>query len=132
MSEASREQPLIMLALSKSGATIFRNNVGMGWTGKSIRQKDGSILILNPRPLHAGLTTGSSDLIGWKTITITHEMVGKQFAQFVAVEVKTSTGKPSKEQLHFIEAVKKAGGRAGIARTPDEAIIIIQESSPPA
>jgi hypothetical protein len=132
MSEASREQPLIMMALSKAGATIFRNNVGMGWTGKSIRQKDGSILILNPRPLHAGLTTGSSDLIGWKTITITPDMVGKRFAQFVAVEVKTSNGKPSKEQLHFIEVVQKAGGRAGIARTPDEAIIIIQELSPPA
>jgi hypothetical protein len=108
-----------MLAASKAGAKIFRNNTGQGWVGQSKRLSDGSVLILNPRPLYAGLCIGSSDLIGWTSRVITPDMLGERVAIFTAVEVKSGT-RPSAEQLKFIEAVRIAGGIAGIARTPQE------------
>lgn len=112
-------QKQIHLAASRAGARLFRNNVGTGWIGQVKRTSDGSIILLNPRPLHAGLCVGSSDLIGWKTVTITPDMVGKKIAQFTAVEVKHNT-RPTKEQLNFINVVNTFGGNAGIAHTPQE------------
>lgn len=58
----------------------------------------------------------SSDLLGWKTITITPDMVGTQIAQFVAVEVKKPGWKllPSDSRGHaqanFGNKVIAAGG----------------------
>lgn len=127
MSESNQEQPLIALALSKAGATVFRNNTGMGWTGESFVNRQGDRVIKNARPLHAGLTKGSSDLIGWKSVLVTPDMVGKTIAVFLAVEVKTGSGRATKEQLNFIDQVRKAGGIAGIARTPEEAVLLLQK-----
>jgi ribosomal protein S19 len=112
-------QKQILLAASKANARLFRNNVGTGWIGQVKRTSDGSIILLNPRPLHAGLCVGSSDLIGWKPVTITPDMVGKKIAQFTAVEVKLNA-RPTKEQLNFINVVNNSGGNAGIAHTPQE------------
>lgn len=126
---------LIMLAVSQLGSTVsFRNNVGMGWTGKSkriassitVKLNPGDVIIQNARPLHSGLCEGSSDLIGWTTREITPDMVGKKVAVFTAVEIKTLTGRASPEQLNFIERVRQAGGIAGIARSPKEAQNLIQ------
>jgi len=45
---------------------------------------------------------------------------------FIAwIEVKDYKGKPSKEQLNFIETMKSMGHRAGIAKTVDEALEIV-------
>lgn len=117
---------LIMLAVSKLSTTVFRNNTGMGWQGKVIRTTTNDILIKEPRPLHAGLCTGSSDLIGWTTREITPDMVGKKVAIFTAIEVKTGIGRTSKEQLAFMQAVRTCGGISGIARTPEEAQNLIE------
>lgn len=63
------------------------------------------------RKIRAGLEAdGASDLIGWRTIEITPDMVGQKIAQFVAVEVKTSDGKASADQLKFLRNVNAAGG----------------------
>jgi hypothetical protein len=85
-------------------------------------------MLKDPRPLHAGLCQGSSDLIGYTTIKITPEMVGKDLAIFTALEVKTTTGRATPKQVNFIEQVRKSGGIAGIVRTPEEAVNIIQNS----
>lgn len=106
----------LMLALS-GRATIFRNNVGIGWTGRIVRNRDGSITIHEPRPLHAGLCEGSSDLIGWTTRTVTADMVGQKIAIFTAIEVKTGTGRPSAAQKHFLKCLENAGGIAVVARS---------------
>lgn len=103
-----------------SNVRMFRNNVGLGWTGKSYRSKLGGIIIENPRPLHAGLCTGSSDLIGWTTIKITFDMIGTEIAVFTAIEVKTEKGKIKKEQINFIDQVKKSGGYASVIRSVDD------------
>lgn len=117
-------QKSIMLAVSKY-SRMFRNNVGTGWVGQVSATKDGGKYIKDARPLKAGLCTGSSDLIGWTTKTITPEMVGKKVAIFTAIEVKTSKGKPTDEQKNFIQQVRNNGGIAGIARSESEAVEIV-------
>jgi hypothetical protein len=127
-----------MIALSKVGATTFRNNVGLGWTGKALKQTKermvkvypGDVLVKNARPLHAGLCKGSADLIGWMPVVITQEMVGSTVAVFLAPEIKTATGIAATHQKNFIAAVLRHGGRAGIARSPEEAVEIALQTPP--
>ena len=64
---------------------------------------------------------GGSDLIGYRRVRVTAEMVGQEIAQFAAVEVKTPRGRVRPEQQQFIDHVVSAGGIAGIARSVDEA-----------
>ena len=104
---------------------LFRNNVGTGWVGKTTHQGS-RVIIENPRPLQAGLCQGSSDLIGWTTVEVTPDMVGKKIAVFTAVEVKASTGKVSSEQINFIQRVREAGGIAGAVRSEADAISLLQ------
>ncbi len=101
----------IQVALSKDGHRVFRNNVAVGWVGQLVkRHQDGTAILKNARPLHAGLCVGSSDLIGWTSRGV-----------MLAIEVKTETGRATPEQLQFISAVRAAGGRAGIARSIQQA-----------
>jgi len=101
---------------------MFRNNVGTGWQGQVVSKELGAVVIQNARPLHAGLCVGSSDLIGWKTVTITPDMVGQQVAVFTAIEVKQPGKYPSPEQRQFLANVTKAGGISGTARSPEDAL----------
>ena len=64
---------------------------------------------------------GGSDLIGYRRVRVTAEMVGQEIAQFAAVEVKTPRGRVRPEQQQFIDHIVSAGGIAGIARSVDEA-----------
>src|SRR5690348_14183966 len=61
------------------GAKLWRNNVG------ALEDKHG-------RWVTFGLEVGSSDLIGYQTITVTPDMLGQQLAVFLAVEVKREVG----------------------------------------
>ena len=115
-----RIQNEIRLAISGK-ATLFRNNCGVSWIGDTSKLKDGSVLIRNPRIFHAGLCEGSSDLIGWRSLTITPEMVGQTVAIFSALEVKSKTGRATAGQKNFCQRVTEAGGFAGIVKSPDEA-----------
>ena len=102
-------------------ATMFRNNVAVSWVGDVTELKDGSVLIRNARRLHAGLCEGSSDLIGWRSLIITPEMVGERIAVFAALEVKSKTGRATAGQKNFCERVIEAGGLAGIVKSLDDA-----------
>ena len=125
-----KETPLmqrIRLAVGKLPTVrLFRNNVGMGWQGKAVHQGS-HVVIENPRPLHAGLCEGSSDLIGWTTVEVTPDMVGERVAVFTAIEVKTDKGRTSPEQRNFIQRVQEAGGIAGVARSENDAIEIVKQ-----
>jgi hypothetical protein len=105
----------ILLTISKRlpNVRLFRNNVGVGWAGKLVNISALNVTaIQNARPLRAGLCEGSSDLIGWTSIEITPEMLGRKVAVFTAVEVKKPGGKATAEQLNFLQRVKDAGGIA--------------------
>ena len=64
---------------------------------------------------------GGSDLIGYRRVRVTPEMVGQEIAQFAAVEVKSARGRVRPEQQQFIDHIVSAGGIAGIAKSVDEA-----------
>lgn len=105
---------LIQLELSKIGARLFRNNSG------ALQNKHGNWV-------HYGVASpGGSDLIGWAPVIITEDMIGQHVAVFFAVEIKSENGIASKEQKQFIKVVKEAGGIAGIARSPDEALSLLE------
>jgi len=102
-------QQSIILAHSKGPTRLLRNNCGQCQT------KDGRVIrygVGNP---------GGSDLIGFHTVTITPDMVGRQVAVFTALEVKTPTGRATEQQQRFLAMVEAHGGIAGIARSVADA-----------
>lgn len=110
---------------SRPDTRVFRNNVGRGWVGETVGRAGAVLTLRNPRPLHAGLVEGSGDLIGWRSVTITPDMVGRKVAVFASVEVKSPTGRASEAQVNWAARVKEAGGLAGIARSVEDAEIIL-------
>lgn len=126
-SELLRE---VQIEFSRRGDRLFRNNVGQAWAGKTQRYPESTTILLHPgdvvvrraRPLNAGLCVGSGDGIGWRSITITQNMVGRRVALFTTVEVKNTNTKVTKEQQAFVEAVRSSGGIGVIARSVEDAI----------
>jgi len=114
MSETATLQSIRLALGTLPGLRLFRNNVGM------LPDREG-------RPVRFGLHPGSSDLIGWRSITITPDMVGKQVAVFTALEVKAPGGthRVTAEQRHFLDTVEAAGGFAGVARSPEQALLAL-------
>lgn len=115
MNAETRLQQEIMLALSQAGCVVWRNNTGQAWLGKVIHQAGKQITLTDAHKMPFGLCVGSSDLVG-----ITPQ------GRFLAVEVKTPTGHVSKQQTAFIDGVRAAGGIAGIARSVQDAIDLIE------
>lgn len=96
----------VLVEMSKRGAFMMRNNRG------KFRTLDGL------RIVEAGLSVnGSSDLIGWHSVEVTADMIGKRVAIFTAVEVKTPTGAIRPEQQRFIDNLNAAGGKGIFARS---------------
>ena len=91
---------------------LWRNNTGAADAGGG-------------RLVHFGLCIGSSDLIGWKTIVITPDMVGRKVAVFTAIEIKTATGRLTERQAEFVDRVLDAGGVAGCVRSLKEALDLL-------
>lgn len=109
--------------------TLFRANVGQGWTGKVQRMHltpdTNTILLVNPRPFSTGLPVGFPDLFGFVPVTITPDMAGQEIAVFAAVEVKQKTGRVSAKQRDMMAFLQKHGARAGVARSVDDAARIL-------
>lgn len=105
-------------------ALIFRANVGQAWTGEPHRLPNGDMLLKKPRPFNTGLPPGFSDLFGFVRVTITPDMVGQVVAVFVGLEVKDKA-KATDKQNAFIKAVNDNGGRAGVARSAEDAVRIV-------
>lgn len=106
--------------MSREGYRLFRNNVGKGWTGKSIRIEHPMSIVLSPgdvvirsaRRIHYGLLKGSGDLIGYRTVIITPDMVGSKLAVFSTVEQKIKKRKRTPEQIQWHDVITDAGGFA--------------------
>jgi hypothetical protein len=111
MSEQQIQQE-IRIACSNGDTRLWRNNTG------TLKDQHG-------RPVQFGLCKGSADLIGYRTITITPDMVGQQVAVFTSIEVKTPTGRLRPEQRAWLETVHAAGGIAGVARSVEDALRIV-------
>ena len=99
-------QNRIMIDMSEKGYLVWRNQVGLFKT-------------LDGRTVNIGIK-GSSDLMAVKPTVITPEMVGQTLAVFVAVEVKTATGRQSEPQKKWQKAVEKLGVKYILARSEDD------------
>lgn len=107
----SEIQHAIRIALGRlPDVRVFRNNVGVADVrGAKIR---------------FGLCKGSSDLIGF----IRLEINGVKTARFMALEIKTATGKATEEQVLFMAMVRGFGGFACIVRSVEEALAAIERA----
>ena len=103
MTTESLIQNQIRVGLSKAGHTVFRANVG------KVRTADG-------RYFDTGLPKGFTDLFGFRSD-------GRIFF----IEVKNKTGKLRPEQKIFIENIRKRGALAGVARSVEDAMEIVNE-----
>jgi len=113
-----REQDLmltIMVALTEAGCTVWRNNTGKAYQGHIIKRAGTQVTIGDARLVSFGLCVGSADIIGISP-----------GGRFLAVEVKAPKGVTSFEQQRFIDHVNKTGGIAGVARSVDEAVSLVQ------
>ena len=98
----------IQLAYSHGDTRLLKVNAGESWAGRIIQRSARTITLQDYRHIQMG-AAGISDLIGW---------VGPHF---VAIEAKTGSGRPTREQKDFIDLVQRCGGRAGVARSVEDA-----------
>ena len=101
MTTESLIQNQIRVGLSKAGHAVFRVNVG------KVRTADG-------RYFDTGLPKGFSDLFGFRPD-----------GQIFFIEVKNEVGKLRPEQKIFIEEMRKRGALAGVARSVEDAMEIV-------
>lgn len=87
---------------------LWRNATGVG------EQWDGS----KASTLRYGLCIGSSDLIGILSPT----------GRFVALEVKTATGRVSDDQERFLALVRRMGGYGAVVRSVADALAAVEEA----
>lgn len=121
MSETAILRAVHLAAGGLPGVRLFRNQVGQGVAGQVVGRPGPGLLLVRGNPVTMGLCKGSADLIGWRSLTITPDMAGRSMAQFVALEVKTETGRLSTEQRQFLAVIEQAGGLAAVVRSADEA-----------
>ena len=114
MNPETKLQNLILVALSEAGCTVWRVETAGAWLGRQIHREGNTVTLTNARMFTTGLCKGGADIVGIAPC-----------GRFLAIEVKTKTGRPTNDQLRFIEAVKRAGGIAGIARSVDDALQLI-------
>ena len=100
------------------GVSVMRNNVGSYRSGSGHWVK-------------YGLGLGSPDLVGWKTLEITPELVGTRVAVFVGIEVKrpASTAGPrvaagvvTPRQRAWMSRLEAAGGIGAVVCSVLEAL----------
>jgi len=112
--ETTLQQQIRLAIGTNPDAKLFRNQVGS---------------LPDPRTgrlVTFGLARGSADLIGWRTVVVTPDMIGQRLAVFTSIEVKTPTGRIRPEQHAWIGAVHGAGGIAGVARSVPDALAILE------
>jgi len=106
MSEAQIQREILLGLGALPDVRLFRNSVGLARdpvTGAMVR---------------FGLAVGSSDLVG----------IVRPRGRWLAIEVKSEHGRPTREQLAFIEMVRRMGGVAGVARSLAEAQLLLEEA----
>lgn len=97
MSETKSVVSPALALLKAAGYLVFRNNIDQRGRVK------------------CGLGTGSADIIGLL-----------KSGRFFAIECKAQNGKPSEDQLTWGMAVMNHGGRFSFARSPEEALELVQ------
>jgi len=138
---------IIWAAAAAVGRTVlFRLNSGIAWVsgasgpGRMRRLRDGSVVLADARPVALGFSktdgkavSGPGDLIGWQSMVVTPDMVGKRVAVFCSIEGKRGDGKgrASAEQKKWRALLIRDGGIAVIADSSDKAVAALKNFKPP-
>ena len=98
----------IQIDLSPLGFRLFRNQRYKGKTDKGIW-------------IDCGVGgDGGSDLVGYRIVHITPDMVGRVFAQYVEIEAKTKNGEGTEKQKERVKRLLLDGAFAFIAKNADD------------
>jgi len=117
-------QARVRVIARQHGAMLYRNNTGVAReVNESGRTRMVRYGLCNDNP-ELNKKYKSADLIGWRTIIITPEMVGLPFALFTSRECKGegwrfSGTEREVAQLNWANLVNEAGGDACFVATPD-------------
>lgn len=122
MNERPIQQQILATLGIRSDVRLFRNVTAQGWGGKLVSHMNGTAVVANARPIHAGLFKGSADLIGWQSIIVTPDMVGRRLAVFTSIECKGEHGRPTPEQIVWQDNLLRAGGIAVVTNTVEGAV----------
>lgn len=96
MTEGALQDSIRLALADEPGLVLWRNNVGVATVGGGAR-------------VRYGLAVGSADLVGILN------------GRFVALEIKTPTGRASSEQKLWLALVRARGGFAAVVRSVDDA-----------
>lgn len=107
-------QRRIMVAVSKHAA-VFRAPAGMYWQGKIRNTPEYGRILTDLRAVKV-LCEGFPDLVGYR----------RSDGKAVFIEVKTENGRVKDTQQKFIDCASRCGALAGIARTDEDALKIIE------
>ena len=105
----------IRLAVSPH-AIMLRVNSGTFWQGTQVWDARRNQYILTDIRPAAGAPKGTSDLIG----------IRRDDGKFVAIECKTPRGRLREDQKLIIDAILKSNGIAGVARSAEDALKILE------
>ncbi len=137
MTESEIQNAILLRYGREPDCTLWRNNVGVAesspWTREHLERLAGmlstqrfaeaisllgALLRERPRFTRYGLAVGSADIVG---------IVGPR-GTFLALEVKTPTGRVSTEQRQWLAIVNRRGGVARVVRSVEEAGAAIDEA----
>lgn len=116
------------LALARSGALVWRNNVG------ACEDKSGRIIRygLCNESAQMNRALKSSDLIGITPVTITPDMVGQTVGIFTAIECKhsdwhlTPGDARGQAQERFLALVRSVGGIGAFVSDPAQVLGLVR------
>jgi hypothetical protein len=130
MTESEIQNAILLRYGREPDLTLWRQNTGVAqeqpWKREHLERLVGmlrvgrlaealsllvSLLREKPRFTRYGLAVGSADIVG---------IVGPR-GTFLALEVKTPTGRVSKEQQQWLDIVNRRGGVARVVRSVEEA-----------
>lgn len=132
MTPEGKASQAVRVRASTWGLKLFRNQSG------ALCDKDGRLIRFGlgneSKKLNQELKTG--DFVGWTSLVITPEMVGKTVPIFTNIEAKAAGFKPRVEynknsreyaQNKFNLLVEAAGGMAGFASCENDIDLIIRD-----
>ena len=105
-----------LVALGKKFSTgrFFRNEVGEGWFFppwmRMFNQEDKRYLVY-------GLSPDTPDIVGFTSLEITQDMVGKKIAVFTGYEIKTGDAVQTSGQKNFQKILESFGGIYKVMRS---------------
>ena len=115
ISEADVNADIREWAKSQPRVVLYRNSRG------SVQLENGGVIRYGVGP------NGGSDWLGYQSVLVTEDMVGRTIAVFIAIEAKRPGKYGTTPQDEFCAEVREAGGRAGVVHSTEELARVLGE-----